>query len=94
MDEIGKGSVLAVDVRDSLEQSVDAVAHVKDMIHKTADNAVTQANNMEQINVGIEEIAQKVQDNLAAAEETSATSQELATQAELLNNMVQKFETF
>lgn len=94
MDEIGKGSTLASDVMDSLEQSVDAVANVKGMIQKTAENAVTQAENMEQINIGIEEIAHKVQDNSAAAQETSATSQELASQATMLNDMVQKFELF
>ena len=94
MDEIGKGSTLASDVMDSLEQSVDAVANVKGMIRKTAENAVTQAENMEQINIGIEEIAHKVQDNSAAAQETSATSQELASQATVLNEMVQRFELF
>ena len=94
MDEIGKGNHIAADVMDSLEKSVDAVSRVKGMIQKTAENAVTQADNMDQINVGIEEIAHKVQDNSAAAEETSATSQELASQATVLNEMVQKFELF
>ena len=94
MDEIGKGNHIAADVMDSLEKSVDAVSRVKGMIQKTAENAVTQADNMDQINIGIEEIAHKVQDNSAAAEETSATSQELASQATVLNEMVQKFELF
>lgn len=94
MDEIGKGNRLASNVMESLEKSVDAVSNVKGMIQKTAENAVTQADNMEQINVGIEEIAQKVQDNSAAAQETSATSEELASQATMLNDMVQKFELF
>ena len=62
------------------------------MIMKTAENAVVQAQSMEQIRAGIEEIAQGVQDNSAIAEESSATSQELASQAAILNNMVQKFE--
>ena len=94
MDEIKKGNHIAADVMASLEKSVDAVGHVKGMIQKTAENAVTQADNMDQINIGIEEIAHKVQDNSAAAQETSATSQELASQAALLNEMVQKFELF
>lgn len=62
------------------------------MIRKTAENAVTQADNMQQIRAGVEEISQGVQDNSAAAQETSATSQELASQAVMLNDMVQRFE--
>ena len=62
------------------------------MIIKTAENAVDQAQSMEQIRAGIEEISQGVQDNSAIAQESSATSQELASQAAILNDMVQRFE--
>ena len=51
-----------------------------------------QAENMNQLRAGIEEMAHGIQDNSAASQETSATSQELASQAEVLNQMVQKFE--
>ena len=47
---------------------------------------------MEQIRTGIEEIVQGVQDNSAAAQQTSATSEELASQAVVLNELVQRFE--
>lgn len=42
--------------------------------------------------MGIEEIARGVQDNSAAAQETSATSEQLASQAVVLNELVQRFE--
>lgn len=92
MEEINKGNSIATDVMNSLHESVDAVGKVNSMIRKTAENAVTQAGNMEQIRTGVEEISQGVQDNSSAAEETSATSQELASQAVVLNELVQKFE--
>ncbi len=92
MEEINKGKEIASDVMGSLENSVGAVNKVNGMIRKTAENAVVQAQSMEQIKIGIEEIAQGVQDNSAIAEESSATSQELASQAMLLNEMVHKFE--
>ena len=47
---------------------------------------------MDQIRMGIEEIARGVQDNSAAAQETSATSEQLASQAVVLNELVQRFE--
>ena len=62
------------------------------MIKNTAQNSAIQAESMEQLRVGIDEIARGIQDNSAASEETSATSEELASQANLLNTMVQRFE--
>ncbi|MDE5697196.1 MAG: HAMP domain-containing protein [Lachnospiraceae bacterium] len=92
MEEISKGNTIATDAMNSLKESVGAVDHVNEMIKKTAENAAVQAENMEQLRVGIDEIARAIQDNSAASQETSATSEDLATRAELLNKMVQKFE--
>ena len=76
----------------ALRESVSAVGGVNDMIRKTAENAAVQAESMEQLRTGIDEIARAIQDNSAASQETSATSEELASHAEVLNKMVQKFE--
>ncbi len=92
MEEINKGSEIANGVMVSLEESVSAVGRVNDMIKKTAENAVLQAENMEQIRTGIDDIAQGVNDNSAVSEETYATSEQLATQTVTLNEMVQRFE--
>ncbi len=77
---------------DSLQESVSAIKHVNEMIQETAADAAVQAENMKQLQIGIEEIARGIQDNSAASQETSATSEELASQAEILNQMVKKFE--
>lgn len=92
MDEIKKGNELAAGVVASLQSSVEAIEYVNEMIHKTSENAVSQAMSMEQIRMGIEDFSQSVQDNSATAQESSATSEELAAQATALNEMVQRFE--
>ena len=92
MDEINKGNTIARGAVDSLKESVGAVERANEMIQKTAETAVIQAEKMKQLRIGIEEISQGIQDNSAASQETSATSDELASQAEILNKMVQKFE--
>ena len=92
IEEINKGNSIAVSAMNSLKESVDAVDHVNELIQETAENAATQAENMKQLRLGIEEIAHGVQDNSATSQETSATSEELASQAEKLNKMVQKFQ--
>ena len=92
MEEIRKGNAIAGSAMESLKESVLAIDHVNKMIQETAENAVVQAENMNQLRMGIEEMAHGIQDNSAASQETSATSEELASQAEMLNQMVQKFE--
>ena len=47
---------------------------------------------MQQIQVGIDAIAQGVNDNSAVSQETYATSEQLANQTVTLNDLVQKFE--
>ena len=92
MEEINKGNTIADSAMNALRESVSAVGGVNDMIRKTAENAAVQAESMEQLRTGIDEIARAIQDNSAASQETSATSEELASHAEVLNKMVQKFE--
>ena len=92
--EIENGNSLVDDVVASLNQAVDKIDDVNVMIQKTAENAVTQMESMNQIRGGVEEMSQSVQDNSAMAEETSATSEELAAQAITLNELVQMFELF
>ncbi len=92
MDEINKGNDIANGVMTSLEESVTAVGEVNKMIKKSAENAVDQADNMQQIQVGIDAIAQGVNDNSAVSQETYATSEQLANQTVSLNDLVQRFE--
>ena len=92
LDEIKKGNALVDDVVKSLSQAVEKVDEVNGMIQKTAENAVTQMQNMLQIRDGVEEMSHGIQDNSAMAQQTSATSEELAAQAVTLNELVQMFE--
>ncbi len=92
MEEINKGNEIAENVMISLEKSVSAVNDVNNMIKNTAEKTILQAEHMEQIRSSIDHIAQGVNDNSAVSEETYATSEQLANQTILLNDLVQKFE--
>lgn len=92
MEEINKGNTIAESAMSALKESVTAVDSVNKMIKMTAENATIQTKSMEQLRIGIDEIARAIQDNSAVSQQTSATSEELASHAEMLNKMVQKFE--
>lgn len=91
MKEIDKGTELANEVLRSLHESVEAVERANSLINQTAENAISQVQSMEQIRYGIEEIAQGTQDNSAMSQESAATADQLAQQAEVLNEMVNRF---
>ena len=92
LNEIEKGNTLVDDVVESLGRAVEKIDEVNEMIQKTAMNAVVQMQSMNQIKCGVEEMSRGIQDNSAMAEQTSATSQELAAQVVTLNELVSRFE--
>lgn len=92
LEEVEKGNEIAEMVVESLQETVKAVDRVNDLIKNTAENAIDQAQSMEQIRMGIEEISGGIQDNSATAEESSATSEQLAAQSAMLNDMVRQFQ--
>ena len=51
-----------------------------------------QASSIAQVNMGIEQISSVVQTNAATAEESAAASEELSSQAKLLQELIAKFE--
>lgn len=92
IDEIQKGNVIAQEVLESLQRTVEAIDFVNGLMKQNAENADYQAEGMEQIRIGIEDISEGIQDSSAMSEESAATSDELATQAQMLNSMVGRFE--
>ena len=92
LEEIDKGNSLVDEVVSSLTCAVEKTEEVNEMIQKTAKDAVLQMKSIQQIRTGIEEISNGIKDNSFMAEETSATSEELAAQVVTLNDLVGKFE--
>lgn len=92
LEEIEKGNAIVNEVVASLDRAVERTGVANEMIQKIAEVAEIQMQSVNQIRDGVGEMSQTIQDNSAVAEETSATSEELAAQAVVLNELVQKFE--
>ena len=92
MQEIEKGVSLATQVTDTLSTVVSGIDHVSVMVTHTADLSVEQESNMKQMQIGIDHISHAVSDTAATAEESSATSEELAAQSTVLTELVQRFD--
>lgn len=89
--EVEEGNKNAIKASDSIKEVVIGVQTVADSAKKMKDISNEQAISMEQADAAVARIAEVVQNNSAAAEETSATSEELTAQATALSGMVDEF---
>lgn len=89
--EVQEGSKNANKASESLRDVVEGVKTVANSAKKMKEVSIEQAESMQQADMAVERIAEVVQNNSAAAEETSATSEELTAQASTLNDLVGVF---
>mgnify|MGYP003302002077 CR=1 FL=1 len=90
--EIEQGSKIAFKTADVLDGVVNAIQQIAETNNVLLENSKDQAYAVEQADIGIGRISEVVQSNSAAAEESSATSQELSAQAMSMHDLVSRFK--
>lgn len=88
---VNKGRELADTTAKSLLYVIEKVKNTGSVINTIAEDADEQAHSIEEINKGIIEISDVVQSNTATAEESAASSDELKSQAQKLDNLLSHF---
>ncbi len=89
---VEKGSNIVDSVTKSLHKTTElAVLAVSDM-GKVASAVEQEANKISHITEGLEQISSVVQTNSATSEQSAAASEELASQSQLLKDMVNQFQ--
>ena len=94
-DSIGRvetGSTIAESTSRSLDEIVTSSTEVSGIIGNISTSSNEQAEAIAQINDGLVQISKVVQSNSAVSEETAAASQELNSQAEMLQQLVAYFK--
>ncbi len=91
LHEVEEGNRVAERAASSLEEVVDGIKKIADASKGLSNISASQAEAMEQAELGINQISEVVQSNSATAEECSATSQELSEQAASMSNLVSAF---
>lgn len=90
--KIQKGVQIADETANELQRIVEGIEKTLNLLLEVAEASNSQANSIEQINLGVQQVAEIIQSNSAIAEENAAASEELASQSELLRSMVGKFK--
>ncbi|NMA24676.1 MAG: hypothetical protein GX936_03305, partial [Clostridiales bacterium] len=86
------GAAIGEDMRKSLDSMTAGINEVLTAIKEIAAESRRQVEIIDQLNEGLERISQVVQSNTAAAEESASSSEELLSQAKLMNEMVSIFK--
>jgi methyl-accepting chemotaxis protein len=86
------GTKIADDTAKSLTEIVSGVQSAAQLVSEIAAASNEQASAIAQVNRGIEQMSQVVQTNSATSEEAAAAAEELSSQAEMLKDLVGKFQ--
>lgn len=91
---VRNGMNVADETSKALQEVVEKTRTVNDRIGEIAAGSAEQAEKIEQISNGIEQIAAVVHNNSATAEQSAAASEELASQAALMKEQIGKFRLY
>ena len=92
LQEIDSGNEITLKTTASIEAVIEGMGLLAVSTKEISDLSDSQAEAMRQLEQGVEQIAEVIQNNSASAQESSATSEELSAQAESLENLVAQFK--
>ena len=92
IERVDSGSNIAEETAKSLDEIVAGSADVSGIIENISKSSREQAEAILQISDGLTQISKVTQSNSAVSEETAAASEELNSQADLLQQLVSYFK--
>ena len=92
MDKAEFGSGIATQTASSLAEIVTGINESSALITEFAQSSEAQAIWITQINTGIDQVAQVIQQNSATAEESAAASQQMSSQSMVLQELMSEFK--
>lgn len=89
--QVQSGASLSVETMNALMEVISSGEQSAAMIERIASSAMQQAESLEQVTVGMNQISDVVQNNASTAEDTASSAQELRHSAEALKDSVHRF---
>ena len=86
-----RGTDIAKHTAAALVEIVNGIQKTAGLIAEISESSNEQATGISQINAGLNLVSEVIQSTAATAEESAASSEELSGQAELLKEMISKF---
>jgi len=92
MKQVENGTEIANQTAKSLHKVVESVKVVSDTVEQISQASNSQSDSISQVTLGVDQISGVVQTNSATAEESAAASEELSGQAQILKDLIGKFQ--
>lgn len=92
VEAVAKGMVIAKETAQRLEEVAESTKSVIVAVEQVADELEAQMVSFQQINSGVEHINDVVQTNSATSQECAAASEEMSSQASMLDSLVSRFK--
>lgn len=94
MEEIDKGNAIAASTSIAFEKVISDMKEYAVIAKDTNETAKNQAEALEQVRIGIEQISSVVQNTAASSEETATISELLSKKANELDGLVKRFKLY
>lgn len=88
---VDSGTKIAKETAESFDEIVTGVGKTASLISEITISSNEQATGISQIDKGLSQVSQVIQTNSATAEQSAAASEELSSQAAVLNGLLKKF---
>jgi methyl-accepting chemotaxis protein len=92
MEKAELGARIAGETSASLTEIVTGINESNKIINEIARSSEEQADGIRQINVGIDQVAQVVNQNSVTAGESASTSDRMSGQSALLTELISQFK--
>lgn len=91
INSVKEGTAIANETAESLVLIANSSERSADLLKQISQASVAQAESVNMIRKGMEQISMVVQSSAATAEESAASSEELSGQAQMLKELVSEF---
>ena len=92
LTDVANGTRITAQTATSLAKIVDGVTHTIDLVSEIAETMDNQSSEVAKITSTVNEISNVIHSTSAISQESAATSEELATQAQVLRALVSEFK--
>lgn len=88
---VQRGSELVEAVDNNMQKVIEYAGEAIGMMDQVAEDSISQAESINQLTTGVDQISAVVQTNSATSEESAAASEELSSQAVMMKQLIQQF---
>ena len=89
---MSRGAKITQETAESMDLVKSKAEGITNIISKISDASEDEARGIVQLSSGLDQISSVVQSNTATAEQSAAASEELSGQANVLQDLVSKFQ--